>query len=1261
MRISPYFSLALIITVTLLTTRLLAQGTAGTLDVTYGTQGITQLASSLMPRAPFEVLADGSTLVAGETTNSNGQQLAAVSRLLPSGQLDTSFGVNGYFNYGESGPFYAEALAIQPDGKIIVVCRGNEKSIVLRLTVNGNHDPTFQVTRFSSTEISAEDVALLGDGRVVICGTAIQGADVQDARIYAIRATGGVDPNFATGGRFVFGGAEEQFVTLLCVQQDGKILYGGNERRNASITRAYVGRLTSDGVADASYGQSEGRSFFTPAESTDYHSPREMKLDAQGNCVIALDSSGSSSRTSLMRLTSSGQPDPFFATGGLLTLSGYYSSLPRILIQSDGRIVLALGDSGSRGTLFLRMWRYEWNGTADTSFGLEGQVFFTEPRNANEPFALREVAGGNLALGLRKYFPRFAAVLRVHRGAAAPAPEVIFNTQPTNQTLEIGDDLSLNLDVTHAQGAVLMYSWYRNNTLITRTHMPSLTLGPAEGHDDGLYHVEVTGRNGYQQTSPAFQITVNQPPILSNPPPAEKVLFLNSSVQYSYRYTGRVPANYQFYLNDEPQVQQTLNSAGLISFTVQAGGTPEVRRYRVRVWNSDGETTSEDFKIIIGANPYIYPHPDVLVPLGAAFNLHPQVVTGNGWRSSWKLNGKAQPTLNTLTQYSVGEARLTQAGTYTFTVQALLGTGSIPIRVGVVDQRPRVHIAAAGRKFRLTVPISGPGLTCTWEKDAAPLVPRAGLSGLDGPTLTFDSPSTSDEGEYICTVKLGTRELATAPQTLTLAEGLPILPAFTLAPGQIGVAYSAQLPLPALADRFVIKGLPPGFSYDATAHTLIGTPVKSGRFILTFTAVNPLGSSLPVKVPLEVPILGEGLHGRFYGVLFNAMYSAEVDVSITTDGRYTGKLSASGHLGRVGRASFTGNMANGRDLGTSIRRYHGSSNFPLSGVLDHDGPSAFLFQVENGILEATLDMPFSNTGEEGVESLSGTLTRCPFNAKAPLSPAYTGIFNLGFESAENSESRPGGSSYSRATVSAPGIVTQVGKLADGTAFTLSAPVSQDFKVTSLRYLYGNRGGIQYSYTLTPGSQAPGYLDAAIEGSYYWLKTFSSFKGQTNYPLEINDTVSLSLCGKYLPPKYSDGLTSPLMMNADSGNQNVYVIAQGTHNFGTLGSNHSITFSDDESVNPIGFKGLKFSPATGLFTGSAKVPYEEYFYDPKTDSFGYRTKYLALTCQGLVIRPPNSLTSTGVGYSLVPELFERLDNGQFILLKRSHPVSLHHSD
>ena len=213
--------------------------TEGNLDATFDGDGrvTTDVGTGWDIAYAIAVQADGKIVAAGST----GSDISVV-RYNPDGSLDTGFGTNGATVTGPGAlDDYVYALAIQPDGKIVVA--GNAVAnvadrgfLVTRFDADGNVDSGFGTSGSVIYPVAnlaregANGLAIQPDGRIVVVGEYVSSQTPNDLDIAVIRfdSNGSLDATFATGGVFT-----HDFGTILdlgnavAIQPDGKILAAG--------------------------------------------------------------------------------------------------------------------------------------------------------------------------------------------------------------------------------------------------------------------------------------------------------------------------------------------------------------------------------------------------------------------------------------------------------------------------------------------------------------------------------------------------------------------------------------------------------------------------------------------------------------------------------------------------------------------------------------------------------------------------------------------------------------------------------------------------------------------------------------------------------------------------------------------------------------------------------------------------------------------------------------------------------------------------
>jgi len=238
----------------------------GTLDTTFNGSGraIANLSTSEPDEATgLAVDAAGNVTLAGYVTDGN-QLDVAVVRFTAAGVLDTAFGGTGKVvtRLATATDDYATAVAVQPDGKVVVVGAvqtGNLDFVALRYNLDGTLDGTFNGSGkvlYSVTPANdvARGVAVQPDGKIVVVGDSNY-TNNTDVAVLRLTANGLVDSSF--GGQGVVVAADDGYdnpASGVALQPDGGIVVAGSTlraTRDFAVWR-FVGRgltLTPGGAA----------------------------------------------------------------------------------------------------------------------------------------------------------------------------------------------------------------------------------------------------------------------------------------------------------------------------------------------------------------------------------------------------------------------------------------------------------------------------------------------------------------------------------------------------------------------------------------------------------------------------------------------------------------------------------------------------------------------------------------------------------------------------------------------------------------------------------------------------------------------------------------------------------------------------------------------------------------------------------------------------------------------------------------------------
>jgi uncharacterized delta-60 repeat protein len=238
----------------------------GTLDTTFGTVGlVVERGHDSFPGDPSIALApDGKVVVAAtwsEVPDRNGDFM--VLRYTPAGRRDATFGGGDgvtFVNFSTIpvdedvifSPDATNAVAVMPDGRIVVAGESENFAAVLRLRADGSPDTTFAgdgtlvipaVIR-QGTAV-ARDLALLADGRIVLGGDSdvpLGGTNPDayqhDYWVAVVRTDGTLDAGFGGGDGVATGHVTNQeFGNGLAVQSDGKLVLAGYSGPLATVLR----------------------------------------------------------------------------------------------------------------------------------------------------------------------------------------------------------------------------------------------------------------------------------------------------------------------------------------------------------------------------------------------------------------------------------------------------------------------------------------------------------------------------------------------------------------------------------------------------------------------------------------------------------------------------------------------------------------------------------------------------------------------------------------------------------------------------------------------------------------------------------------------------------------------------------------------------------------------------------------------------------------------------------------------------------------
>jgi uncharacterized delta-60 repeat protein len=355
------------------------------------------------------VQTDGKVVVAGTYDLGGGDTDAVVLRYNVDGTPDNTFGntfladgTTRVFSWGGGGADKANALAIQPDGKIVVVGTydfgaGNTNIWVMRLNSDGTFDTSFngkgELVFKSSGADSGNAVAIDKNNKIVVAGTDNVTGGISFAWVARLNSNGTYDNTFNPidannyGNVAISGDTGENGVAnAVAIQADNKIVITGSKEIGGGNTSLWVVRLTTGGVLDTTFHSTGDRAL----GSNGKHVGNAVAIDSIGRIVVVGTydwtniTANSAQKTDLwvQRLNSDGSDDTsFFINGGTGGSTYGGTGLDKgtgVTIQPDGMLLLVgtadLG-SGNSGAVVMRL---KSNGQPSNTFN-NGQSSYMLP------------------------------------------------------------------------------------------------------------------------------------------------------------------------------------------------------------------------------------------------------------------------------------------------------------------------------------------------------------------------------------------------------------------------------------------------------------------------------------------------------------------------------------------------------------------------------------------------------------------------------------------------------------------------------------------------------------------------------------------------------------------------------------------------------------------------------------------------------------------------------------------------------------------
>lgn len=394
----------------------LAAARPGELDLGYGERGARSLAVGVTSAATELAAApDGSAFVAGRAIQ-EGAERVLIAKLTPAGGLDSAFRVGlgatalqgtgmALFRFGANPapPQRAGAIALQPDGKVIVAGVAESNWFVVRFTTAGRLDRSFAVNGIFLIGMGGSDedrtlpdsgpvgLAVRPDGRILLIGNRpVQGnAEASSITLLGLLADGTLDPTVGGNGIVIsqLGLSSGDLpasssARAVALTPDGRALVAGSATDRSPAGQAVVARYFANGRLDNTFGERGKRVVPHPYAALD-GSFEGIALATDGSIVVSGTAPSVPGRVAAIvaRLTEGGQLDQRFGRGGVARMQLGFGAAPQtqglgVALDGADRPVLsgqALSVDRRRSSVVVA--RLRTDGAIDCRFADRGRAY----------------------------------------------------------------------------------------------------------------------------------------------------------------------------------------------------------------------------------------------------------------------------------------------------------------------------------------------------------------------------------------------------------------------------------------------------------------------------------------------------------------------------------------------------------------------------------------------------------------------------------------------------------------------------------------------------------------------------------------------------------------------------------------------------------------------------------------------------------------------------------------------------------------------
>ncbi|MEO7960719.1 MAG: T9SS type A sorting domain-containing protein [Ginsengibacter sp.] len=394
-----------------------------------------------------QVQKDGKIVTAGKAWNGNDFDFA-VARYNKDGSLDNTFSGDGKqitdFNAEDN---YANAIAIQNDGKIIIA-----GSAIVRYNIDGSVDNTFSANGIKLLEYIS--IAIQKDQKILVTGP-LPG----ELAVSRYNPDGSPDTDFSGSGTVTTSSFQFQYYsnvlpTSMCLQPDGKIVVAGSATffsSDGGHTDLFVTRYNTDGTLDEDFG------YFGALRNSNSIA-QALALESDGSILVVINNK--QGQSSLLKVNQNGDLKNTSLTGFGTGLDDIVKSIG---IGSDDKIIVG-GRSGGNFVLA----RFDKDADLDSTFGSDGMVT-TEISFGDDIINALAISGNRLyAAGTSDYLGNKGILAAYLLDTKVANTVSVIITNPINNTVfRAPAVVKIKATISHPE-KVNLIEFYNGRTLLYR-------------------------------------------------------------------------------------------------------------------------------------------------------------------------------------------------------------------------------------------------------------------------------------------------------------------------------------------------------------------------------------------------------------------------------------------------------------------------------------------------------------------------------------------------------------------------------------------------------------------------------------------------------------------------------------------------------------------------------------------------------------------------------------------------------------------------